>query len=89
MCNIFCKIQLTNTSTGFIIVLFLYFFINLQEGSIGHDVVIKPLPFGLINNDNLESRAHHVIYKRKIDVAEQLSDFGKFLHSLQMKLKEI
>lgn len=51
---------------------------NLQEGSIGHDFVIKPLPMGLINKDNIENRAHHIVYKRKVDVAEQFSDFGKY-----------
>lgn len=48
----------------------------LMEGSIGHDVVIKPLPAGLINEANTDSRAHHIVYKRKVDVAEQFSDFA-------------
>lgn len=52
---------------------------NSQEGSIGHDVVIKPVPFGLIDSDNSksESRAHHIVYKRKVNEADQFSDFGK------------
>lgn len=52
--------------------------IPLKEGSIGSDVVIKPVPFGLINTDNGDNlRAHHIVYKRKADPIVQLSDFGK------------
>lgn len=52
---------------------------NLQEGSIGHDVVIKPVPYGLIDNvsSKSEGRAHHIVYRRKVDEADQLSDFGR------------
>lgn len=50
----------------------------MQEGSIGHDVVIKPVPFGLINSENSqsESRAHHIVYRRKVNEADEFSDFG-------------
>lgn len=72
--------------TVFLIILLFHFIINLQEGSIGHDVVIKPLPFGLINNDNVESRAHHIVYKQKAGVTEQNSDFGKFFESYKFEL---
>lgn len=51
---------------------------TLQEGSIGHDVVIKPVPYGLINKENPEgSRTHHIVYKRKVETSDHLSDFGK------------
>lgn len=48
-----------------------------QEGSIGHDVVIKPLPHGLIDRDDGATGAHHVVFKRKVDETEQLSDYGE------------
>lgn len=57
------------------------YFFNLQEGSIGHDVVIKPVPAGIINADadssSSSSGAHHIVFKRKADPMDQLSDFGK------------
>jgi len=47
----------------------------LQEGSIGHDLVIKPLPHELSPNPE---ESHHIIYKREASAAEdQLSDFGE------------
>lgn len=49
-----------------------------QEGSIGHDVVIKPVPYGLLNNERPETGAHHIIYKRKVDESDQFSDFGEY-----------
>lgn len=55
----------------------LFFSSNLQEGSIGHDVVIKPVPYGLLNNEQPENGAHHIIYKRKVDETDQFSDFGE------------
>lgn len=51
----------------------------LQEGSIGHDVVIKPVPAGIINADaDSSTAAHHIVFKRKADPMDQLSDFGEF-----------
>lgn len=50
-------------------------FLLLQEGSIGHDLVIKPLPHELSEN---KEQAQHVVYKREAAATEdQLSDFGK------------
>ncbi|KAI8039881.1 hypothetical protein M5D96_007306, partial [Drosophila gunungcola] len=44
------------------------------EGSIGHDLVIKPLPHELSPNPE---ESHHIIYKREASAAEdQLSDFA-------------
>lgn len=49
--------------------------LSLQEGSIGHDLVIKPLPHELSQN---KEQAQHVVYKREAAATEdQLSDFGK------------
>lgn len=53
----------------------LFIFFVLQEGSIGHDMVIKPLPHELSPQPE---ESHHVIYKRSADPLEHLSDFGKF-----------
>lgn len=55
----------------------MYHFLIYQEGSIGHDVVIKPVPSGIIKSD-VDDTAHHIVYKRKTDPMD-LSDFGKFL----------
>lgn len=54
---------------------------KLQEGSIGHDMVIKPVPYGLIKSENPENdRSHHIIYRRKVndDESDQFSDFGEY-----------
>lgn len=54
----------------------LFFVFYSQEGSIGHDLVIKPLPHELSPNPE---ESHHIIYKREASAAEdQLSDFGKW-----------
>ncbi|XP_044571746.1 A disintegrin and metalloproteinase with thrombospondin motifs 1 isoform X4 [Drosophila ananassae] len=46
----------------------------IMEGSIGHDMVIKPLPHELSPNPE---ESHHIIYKREASAAEdQLSDFA-------------
>ncbi|XP_052839370.1 A disintegrin and metalloproteinase with thrombospondin motifs 18 isoform X7 [Drosophila gunungcola] len=46
----------------------------IMEGSIGHDLVIKPLPHELSPNPE---ESHHIIYKREASAAEdQLSDFA-------------
>lgn len=55
------------------------FFFILQEGSIGHDMVIKPVPYGLIQDENSQNRAHHIVYKRKVDETDQDSDFGEYI----------
>uniref|UniRef100_A0A1I8MX25 Uncharacterized protein n=1 Tax=Musca domestica TaxID=7370 RepID=A0A1I8MX25_MUSDO len=43
------------------------------EGSIGHDMVIKPLPHELSPQPE---ESHHVIYKRSVEQMEHLSDFA-------------
>ncbi|XP_070068590.1 A disintegrin and metalloproteinase with thrombospondin motifs like isoform X2 [Drosophila takahashii] len=46
----------------------------IMEGSIGHDLVIKPLPHELSPHPE---ESHHIIYKREASAAEeQLSDFA-------------
>ncbi|XP_017045283.1 uncharacterized protein LOC108090892 isoform X1 [Drosophila ficusphila] len=46
----------------------------IMEGSIGHDLVIKPLPHELSPNPE---ESHHIIFKREASAAEdQLSDFA-------------
>ncbi|EDW00923.1 GH21155 [Drosophila grimshawi] len=46
----------------------------LQEGSIGHDMVIKPLPHELSPN---KEQAQHIVYKREAAATDdQLSDFA-------------
>ncbi|KAH8254173.1 hypothetical protein KR032_008786 [Drosophila birchii] len=46
----------------------------IMEGSIGHDLVIKPLPHELSPNPE---ESHHIIFKREATAAEeQLSDFA-------------
>ncbi|XP_055382412.1 A disintegrin and metalloproteinase with thrombospondin motifs like isoform X2 [Condylostylus longicornis] len=45
----------------------------IMEGSIGHELVIKPLPHELSPN---KDKAHHVIYKRSLAENDQLSDFA-------------
>lgn len=60
-----------------------FFLYNFQEGSIGHDVVIKPVPAGIINSDaDSSSATHHIVYKRKVDPMDQMSDFGEWLKFL-------
>ncbi|XP_037914154.1 A disintegrin and metalloproteinase with thrombospondin motifs 1 isoform X3 [Hermetia illucens] len=44
----------------------------VMEGSIGHELVIKPLPKNLSPDDGV----HHVIYKRTVDANDQFSDFA-------------
>lgn len=58
--------------------MFLFFLLNFQEGSIGHDVVIKPLPYGVLQQDDETKGAHHVVFKRKTDETDQFGDYGKF-----------
>lgn len=52
---------------------------EFQEGSIGHDVVIKPVPFGLMDHGSFknEERAHHIVYKRQVNEVDEFSDFGR------------
>ncbi|XP_075164833.1 sol narae metalloprotease isoform X2 [Haematobia irritans] len=45
----------------------------IMEGSIGHDMVIKPLPHELSPEPE---ESHHVIYKRSTEHHEHLSDFA-------------
>ncbi|XP_067628076.1 A disintegrin and metalloproteinase with thrombospondin motifs like isoform X3 [Eurosta solidaginis] len=45
----------------------------IMEGSIGHEMVIKPLPHELSPNPDA---AHHVVYKREAQPLEHLSDFA-------------
>ncbi|KAL9920559.1 sol narae metalloprotease isoform 2-T4 [Glossina fuscipes fuscipes] len=45
----------------------------VMEGSIGHDLVIKPLPHNLSPN---KDKSHHVIYKRDTLPLDHLSDFA-------------
>ncbi|KAH8280348.1 hypothetical protein KR018_003186 [Drosophila ironensis] len=46
----------------------------IMEGSIGHDLVIKPLPHELSPSPE---ESHHIVYKREASAAEdQLSDFA-------------
>ncbi|KAH8348796.1 hypothetical protein KR084_011247, partial [Drosophila pseudotakahashii] len=46
----------------------------IMEGSIGHDLVIKPLPHELSLHPE---ESHHIVYKREASAAEeQLSDFA-------------
>uniref|UniRef100_A0A1A9ZGH7 Uncharacterized protein n=1 Tax=Glossina pallidipes TaxID=7398 RepID=A0A1A9ZGH7_GLOPL len=48
-----------------------------REGSIGHDLVIKPLPHNLSPN---KDKSHHVIYKRETLPLDHLSDFASNLN---------
>ncbi|XP_017468412.1 PREDICTED: uncharacterized protein LOC108360573 isoform X4 [Rhagoletis zephyria] len=45
----------------------------IMEGSIGHEMVIKPLPHELSPNPDA---AHHIVYKRDAQPLEHLSDFA-------------
>ncbi|XP_037955326.1 uncharacterized protein LOC119685179 isoform X2 [Teleopsis dalmanni] len=45
----------------------------VMEGSIGHEMVIKPVPHELSPN---KEQAHHIIYKREAQPLEHLSDFA-------------
>ncbi|XP_049309262.1 uncharacterized protein LOC105228706 isoform X4 [Bactrocera dorsalis] len=45
----------------------------VMEGSIGHEMVIKPLPHELSPNPDA---AHHIVYKREAQPLEHLSDFA-------------
>lgn len=56
------------------------FFVYLQEGSIGHDVVIRPVPTGIVDSENADG-THHIVFKRQTDPMDQLSDFGKVFFS--------
>uniref|UniRef100_A0A1B0BNI2 Uncharacterized protein n=1 Tax=Glossina palpalis gambiensis TaxID=67801 RepID=A0A1B0BNI2_9MUSC len=53
--------------------------VKFTEGSIGHDLVIKPLPHNLSPNKDI---SHHVIYKRDTLPLDHLSDFAS-----EIKLK--
>lgn len=47
-----------------------------QEGSIGHELVIKPVPTDISQAE--DGSVHHVIYKRKAheEHNDQFSDYG-------------
>jgi hypothetical protein len=49
----------------------------LQEGSIGHELVIRPVPLDISKDDD-DGSVHHVIIKRDSQHAidEELSDFA-------------
>lgn len=51
-------------------------FLCLQEGSIGHQLVIRPVPLDVSTTD--DGSAHHVVFKRSNDheMDERLSDFA-------------
>lgn len=67
----------------------IHFNLKLQEGSIGQDMVIKPVPYGLINDNSSNGKAQHIVYKRKVDTADQFSDFGKSLQLYDVRKKRI
>lgn len=49
---------------------------QLQEGSIGHQLVIRPVPLDVSQAE--DGSAHHVVFKRSTDhnIEEELSDFA-------------
>ncbi|KAJ6645511.1 A disintegrin and metalloproteinase with thrombospondin motifs 16 [Pseudolycoriella hygida] len=47
----------------------------LMEGSIGHDLVIRPVPTELTKHMD-DSSTHHIVYKRNTDAVDQDSDFA-------------
>jgi hypothetical protein len=51
-------------------------FLSLQEGSVGHEMIIRPVPLDVSTAD--DGSAHHVIYKRESQhqFDEQFSDFA-------------
>lgn len=55
----------------------------MQEGSVGSQLVIKPLPGGFIhkhnsmNNNGEINPDHHIAFKRDTDQIDQFSDFGE------------
>lgn len=51
-------------------------FFRLQEGSIGHQLVIRPVPLDVSSAD--DGSAHHVVFKRSADhdADESFSDFA-------------
>uniref|UniRef100_A0A182WEC2 Uncharacterized protein n=1 Tax=Anopheles minimus TaxID=112268 RepID=A0A182WEC2_9DIPT len=50
--------------------------LSLQEGSIGHELVIKPVPTDISQEE--DGSVHHVIYKRKTpeEHSDQFSDYA-------------
>ena len=50
--------------------------LDLQEGSIGHQLVIRPVPLDV--STAKDGSAHHVVFKRSSDheMDERLSDFA-------------
>lgn len=50
--------------------------IHFQEGSIGHELIIRPVPLEVSKSD--DGSVHHVVYKRDNErqFEEQLSDFA-------------
>lgn len=50
--------------------------VYLQEGSIGHQLVIRPVPLDVLKAD--DGSVHHVVFKRQADheMDERLSDFA-------------
>ncbi|XP_037032459.1 A disintegrin and metalloproteinase with thrombospondin motifs 1 isoform X2 [Bradysia coprophila] len=47
----------------------------LMEGSIGHDLVIRPVPTELTKHLE-DSSTHHIVFKRNSDAVDQNSDFA-------------
>lgn len=57
----------------------LFFFNHVQEGSIGHDLVIRPVPADVIHPMNVDGKTlHHVVFKREAAEADEQSDFGEY-----------
>lgn len=54
----------------------------MQEGSIGHDLVIRPVPADVIHPLNAEGKSvHHVVFKRDTAATDEQSDFGEYSDS--------
>lgn len=50
----------------------------LQEGTIGHEMTIRPVPAEIQHSLNPDGKSvHHVVFKRQSGTIEPLSDFGK------------
>ncbi|XP_055694751.1 A disintegrin and metalloproteinase with thrombospondin motifs like isoform X2 [Lutzomyia longipalpis] len=47
----------------------------IMEGSVGHELMIRPLPQGIASPLN-SSSVQHVVYRRQSDPMDQLSDFA-------------
>lgn len=56
-----------------------------QDGSIGHDIVIRPLPADVSRSD----AAQHVVYKRSASQLGEDSDFGMYRHSLKRLINTV